>query len=196
MCAGGIQYYTQGMADKAKGNMDDYHRELGKAVSTLGQCATQDGQDFEAIGVLGQACAEVLDAEGAGKAFATAINGLKAKGDVKKLDVVITNRLSTWVRWNNEGIQGVSTATQAYPDLPATPTDADKAIYGEAMKARDSAKVVLRRAMAVLPESLASVRMLAYTYYLQGDYPTAEKLAGEGLKRDPGYGPLLELQSA
>src|SRR5262249_47029835 len=135
-------------------------------------------------------------AEGAGKAFATSIAGLEAKGDKKKLDAVVTNRLSTWVRWNNEGIQAVNTATQAYSDLPGTPSESDKPLYSEAMKSLDSAKVSLRRAMAVLPDSLASVRMLAYAFYLQGDYPTTEKLVADGLKKNSTYAPLLELQGA
>jgi tetratricopeptide (TPR) repeat protein len=163
-CAGGIQYYTQAIADKAKGNYEDYRREMGKAVATLSQCAAQDGQDFEAIGVLGLACADLNDAEGAGKAFATAITGLTAKGDKKKLDAVVTNRLSTWVHWNNEGIQDVNNATQAYQELPGTPSAQDKQLYDEAMRQLDSAKVALRRAMAVLPDSLSSVRMLSYAH--------------------------------
>jgi tetratricopeptide (TPR) repeat protein len=195
-CAGGIQYYTQAIADKAKGNYEDYRREMGKAVATLSQCAAQDGQDFEAIGVLGLACADLNDAEGAGKAFATAITGLTAKGDKKKLDAVVTNRLSTWVHWNNEGIQDVNNATQAYQELPGTPSAQDKQLYDEAMRQLDSAKVALRRAMAVLPDSLSSVRMLSYAHYLQGDYLTAEKLATDGLKQNPAYVPLIEVQGA
>ncbi|HET9707652.1 MAG TPA: tetratricopeptide repeat protein, partial [Gemmatimonadales bacterium] len=106
------------------------------------------------------------------------------------------NRLSVWVRWNNQGIQDVNSATQAYPNLPGTPSEQDKQVYDEAMKQLDSAKVVLNRAMAVMPDSLSSVRMLSYAHYLQGDYTTAEKIATNGLKQNPAYFPLIELQSA
>src|SRR5437867_3400177 len=87
-CAGGIQYVVQAMRDKDKGNAEDYAREINKAVQQLEQCQGEDPIDFEAIGYLGWAYAEVDSACLAGKAFAASIKGLEAKGDVKKVDWV------------------------------------------------------------------------------------------------------------
>src|SRR5205085_10775299 len=49
-CAGGIQYVVQGMNDKTRGSLDDYKREMTKAVQQLEQCASEDSADYEAMG--------------------------------------------------------------------------------------------------------------------------------------------------
>ena len=103
-CAGGLQYYSQAMNDKMKGNTEDYQREMNKAVDQLAQGATEDPQDFEALGYLGWAYAELDSAGPAGQAFKAAIAGLQAKGDKKRVDVVLTNRDSYWARAYNAGI--------------------------------------------------------------------------------------------
>ena len=89
-CAGGIQYVVQGLKDKDAGNAEDYSREMNKAVDQLTQCSTEDPADLEAVGYLGQALAELDSCGPSGAAFQKAIEGLTAKGDKKKLDVVVT----------------------------------------------------------------------------------------------------------
>jgi len=76
-CAGGIQYVMQGLRDKEKGNTEDYQREMNKAVDQLAQGATEDPQDFEALGYLGWAYAELDSAGPAGQAFKAAIDDWK-----------------------------------------------------------------------------------------------------------------------
>src|SRR2546422_2243386 len=107
-CAGGIQYLSQAATDREKGNLDDYRREIGKAVQQLEQCASEDTSDVEALGYLGQAYAEVDSAGPAGQAFAKAIEKLTARGDKKKLDVVTTNRNHYWSLTFNDGIANVT----------------------------------------------------------------------------------------
>ena len=45
-CAGGIQYVVQAMRDKEKGNLEDYQREMLKAVDRLTLCASEDPEDL------------------------------------------------------------------------------------------------------------------------------------------------------
>src|SRR5712692_3322593 len=68
-CAGGIQYVVQGLKDKERGNTEDYSREMNKAVEQLTLCSTEDATDFEAVGYLGWALAELDSAGPAGDAF-------------------------------------------------------------------------------------------------------------------------------
>src|SRR5262245_44661642 len=103
-CAGGMQYVVQGLRDKERGNTEDYVRELNKAVQQLTQCAEEDPADLEALGYLGWAYAEVDSAGPAGQWFQKSIDGLTAKGDKKKVEIVSNNRESYWARAYNEGI--------------------------------------------------------------------------------------------
>src|SRR5262249_22112170 len=116
-CAGGIQYVSQGMRDKDKGNTEDYSREMNKAVQQLVTCAQEDPKDLEALGYLGWAYAELDSAKQAGDAFKTAIDGLTARGDVKTRDLVVNNRDSYYARYFNAGIERISAAQTAYPDM-------------------------------------------------------------------------------
>ncbi len=186
-CAGGIQYVVQANNDKQKGNMEDYQRELGKAVQQLEQCSTEDPNDFEAIGYLGWAYAESDSFAKAGKAFETAVKGLQAKGDVKKVDWVNNNRNSFWAQSYNLGIGKIGSAQQIYPDFCKTPaTDADKASKAEAEKNYRDAATNLRNALFLKVGDVQTTRNLATVYALTCDYPHAEAMLREGLKSAPG----------
>src|SRR5688572_8885645 len=123
------------MRDKDKGNLEDYTREINKAVQQLEICQKEDPADFEAIGYLGWAYAEVDSMGPAGMAFQAAIKGLETKGDVKKRDWVVNNLNSYWARVFNEGIGKIQTAQTFYADFCKTPEgDADKTAKAEAEK--------------------------------------------------------------
>jgi hypothetical protein len=63
-----------------------------------------------------------MDSAGpAGRAFATAIQGLTAKGDKKKVEWATGNRNSYWARSFNDGIKDIQNAQQAYPDYGKAP---------------------------------------------------------------------------
>jgi tetratricopeptide (TPR) repeat protein len=193
-CAGGVQYYYQAMNDKGKGNTEDYQREIAKAVNQLQMCAAEDSLDFEAMGLLGKAYAEVDSAADAGIAFASALRGLEAKGDKKKLDIVRLDRLAAWVRWNNDGITRIQSAQQATEDLPLKAGAELNDDQKRAVQLLDEAEPQLRRATAVLPDSVTSMRMLGYVFYLRGDFMGADDVLRQGLRRDPSNKPLLDMQ--
>jgi len=132
-CAGGIQYVVGGLRDKDKGNTEDYRRQMAKALSQLESCAAEDSVDFEAIGYLGWAYAEVESCGLSGRWFAKAIDGLAAKGDKKKAGVATNNRDSYWANKLNDGISKIGSAQAAYPDFTKKPeNDADVTLKAEA----------------------------------------------------------------
>jgi hypothetical protein len=133
-CAGGIQYVVQGLRDKDRGLAEDYTREMNKAVEQLTTCANEDPTDLEAIGYLGWALAEVDSCGPAGVAFQKAIDGLKAKGDAKKVVVVEGNRDHYWSAAFNEGIGKINAAQQVYPEYTKAPSDDEKPLKEEATK--------------------------------------------------------------
>jgi tetratricopeptide (TPR) repeat protein len=191
-CAGGIQYVVQAMRDKEKGNLEDYKREINKAVEQLQQCAAEDPADFEAIGYLGWALAEVESTCAAGKAFQASIEGLEKKGDKKK-DMVATNRTSYWTKAYNEGIQKIQTAQQAYPEYCKTPeNDAEKAKKAEAQTAYAAAIASLNRARCLNPNDPGTLRNLGTAHALQCEYEQAEALFLEGLKVAPNDSTLQQ----
>ncbi len=192
-CAGGLQYYVQAMNDKMKGNTEDYQREIAKAVDQLSQCATEDGQDFEAIGVLGQAYAEVDSAGPAGVAFQQAIDGLTAKGDKKKLEIVNTNRESYWARAYNEGIKRMQDAQSAYPEYTKAPSEDEVALKEEATKQYEAAIAALTRAKLLKPNHPAALRSLGTAYALMGRYDEAEATLHNGLTEAAGAADLNTL---
>ena len=120
-CAGGIQYVVQGLKDKERGNTEDYSREMNKAVDQLVACANEDPADLEALGYLGWAYAELDSSGPAGMWFQKSIDGLSAKGDKKKLEIVLNNRESYWARAYNEGIKRIGDAQNAWPEYTKTP---------------------------------------------------------------------------
>lgn len=185
-CAGGLQYYNQAMNDKMKGNTEDYVREINKAVDQLQQCAAEDPQDFEAIGVLGQAYAEVDSSGPAGVAFQQAIDGFTAKGEKKKLDVVITNRDSYWARAYNEGIKRSQDAQSAYPEYTKAPSEDEVALKEEATKQYEAAIAALTRAKLLKPNHPAAIRSLGTAYALMGRYSEAEATLSNGITEAAG----------
>lgn len=192
-CAGGIQYVVQAMRDKDKGNTEDYVREINKAVSVLEKCLQEDPVDFEAIGYLGWAYAEVESAGPGGVAFETARAGLEAKGDKKKLEWLLNNRDSYWARWFNEGIAKIQAAQQAYdPFCKAPENDADVTLRGEAEKSYRDAELAVQKAALLRPGHAQTTRSLASVQALQCRFREAAAILAEGIKASPGDSSLQE----
>jgi len=180
------------MNDKQKGNTQDYMREMSKAVQQLVTCSQEDPKDLEALGYLGWAYAELDSAKEAGDAFKKAIDGLTAKGDVKTRDLVTNNRDSYYARYFNAGIERISAAQTAYPDMtkkPESPTDT--AMQAEAKKAYDTALTNLRKALYLRPGDARTYHNLGAVYTFMGDYDNAEKTFKEGLSFAPQDSVLL-----
>jgi len=192
-CAGGIQYVVQATRDKDRGNMEDYAREIGKAVQQLEACLSEDPADGEALGYLGWAYAEVESAGPAGRAFDASVKALEAKGDLKKIDWVNTNRIHYWGIWFNDGIGKITLAQQAYPDFCKKPeNDADATLRGEAEKAYAGAEGSLLKASLLQPSDPRTVRNLASVHALQCDFAKAEAILKQGLEISPGDSSLTE----
>lgn len=194
-CAGGIQYVVQGLRDKDRGLTEDYTREINKAVDQLQTCAKEDPADLEAIGYLGWALAEVESCGPAGVAFQQAIDGLTAKGDKKRADVVSGNRDHYWSAAFNEGIGKINAAQQVYPDYSKAPSDDEKPLKEEATKNYEAAILALTRAKLLKPTSAVTIRNLATAYALMGRYPEAETVLRNGQKEaasDEAVGTLAE----
>ena len=194
-CAGGIQYVVQGIKDKERGNTEDYAREMNKAVDQLVACANEDPADVEALGYLGWAYAELDSAGPAGLWFQKAIDGLSAKGDKKKLEIVVNNRESYWARAYNEGIKRIQDAQSAWPEYQKTPSADEQALKAEATKQYDAALLGLTRAKLLKPTHAGTIRNLATAYALMGRYGEAETVLRNGQKEaasDSAVGGLAE----
>lgn len=170
-CAGGIQYVVQGLRDKDKGNTEDYQRQMNKAVDQLSMCATEDGEDHEALGYLGWAYAELDSMGPAGDAFTKAIAGLQAKGDKKRYEVVSNNRESYWARRYNDGINAVGAGQQF----------AEAGAKDEAHGKYEEAITKLTQAKLLKPASAATLRNLAVAYAADGRFDEAEAVLRNGL---------------
>jgi Flp pilus assembly protein TadD len=185
-CAGGIQYVMQGLADKQKGNLEDYQRELLKAVDRLNMCAAEDPEDLESLAYLGWAYAEIDSACAAGQAFEKAIAGLKAKGD-KKAEWATSNRESFWAKNFNEGVADVQAGQAAYPEFTKDPADdGEKALKAEAANKYAAAIAALGRAACLKPGDARTVRNLGTVHMLMGDPVKAESVLRAGLVAAPG----------
>ncbi len=180
-CAGGIQYVVQGLRDKDKGNTEDYLRQMNKAVEQLNTCATEDPKDFEALGYLGWAYAELDSAGPAGVWFDKAVAGLSEGGDKKKLDMVATNRESYWAKAFNDGIRNIQDAQQAYSDYSKEPSADEKPLKDEATAKYEAAIASLTRAKLLKPASAMTLRNLGTAYALMGRYDEAEAVLRNGL---------------
>jgi len=195
-CAGGIQYVVQGLRDKDKGNTEDYQRQMGKAIDQLSLCATEDPADLEAIGYLGWAYAEVDSAGPAGEAFDKAIAGLSAKGDKKKLDIVVNNRESYWAKAFNEGIKEINNAQAAYENFAKPPADdAEKELKAQAQKSYDAALLWLTRAKLLRQGHAGTLRNIATAHALMGDFDKAEATLVNGIQEaaaDTAVGTIKE----
>ncbi len=192
-CAGGIQYLMQGMRDKEKGNLEDYRREMLKAVDRLTLCSSEDPKDFEALAYLGWAHAELDSARAAGEAFEKAIAGLRAKGDVKKADLAVTNRESYWAKYFNEGVADIQAAQTAYSDYPQEPADdAEKILKAEATNKYVAALAALGRAAHLKPADGRTIRNVGTVHALMGDLVRAEVVLREGVVACPGDSDLVD----
>jgi tetratricopeptide (TPR) repeat protein len=180
-CAGGIQYVVQALKDKERGNTEDYIREINKAVQQLTMCAEQDPADLEAMGYLGWAYAEVESAGPAGTWFQKSIDGLTAKGDKKKVEIVMNNRESYWARAYNEGIKRIGDAQSAYPDYTKVPSEDEKPLKEEAGKQFEAAITSLTRARLLKPGSAVTIRNLGTAYALMGRFDEAEVVLRNGV---------------
>ena len=185
-CAGGIQYVVGGLKDKGIGNTEDYQRQMQKAIQQLEACATEDSLDYEAIGYLGWAYAEVDSCGPAGKWFARAIDGLTAKGDKKKAEIAANNRISYWVSKLNDGVSKIGSAQSAYPDFSKkAENDADKTLKAEAEKYYGMAIKSLTGAIQLRPAEPQAYRNLGSVYLYMYDFPAAERVFRDGLKAAP-----------
>jgi Flp pilus assembly protein TadD len=191
-CAGGIQYVVQGMRDKEKGNLEDYKREMFKAVDRLTLCSSEDPEDFEALAYLGWAYAEMDSARAAGEAFEKAIAGLQAKGD-KKANWAISNRESYWAKYFNEGVADIQAGQAAYSDYTKEPADdAEKALKAEATNKYAAALAALDRASYLKPNDGRTIRNLGTVYALMGDLVKAEAVLRQGVASAPGDSDLVD----
>jgi len=171
--AGGIQYVTQGLNDFQKGNKDDYLREMNKAVDQLSLGAQEDPNDYEGLGYLGWAYAELDSAGPAGIWFAKAAEVATAKGDKKKLDVINSNRDHYWSIAFNDGIKGIQDAQQFN----------DAGAKDEAAKAFAAASVKLTNATLLRPGHPQTIRNLATSYALANNFDAAERVLVDGLAK-------------
>ena len=190
-CAGGIQYVVQAMRDKDKGNLEDYRREMLKAVDRLALCSSEDPEDLEALAYLGWAYAEIDSACPAGLAFQKAIAGLKAKGD-KKVEWAISNRESYWAKNFNEGVADIQAGQAAYAEFTKEPADdGEKALKAEAANKYAAAIAALDRAACLKPDDARTARNLGTVHALMGDLVKAEAIFREGLVAAPGDSDLV-----
>jgi len=169
-CAGGIQYVVQGLKDKEKGNTEDYERQLRKAVDQLTMCAEQDPADFEAVGYLGWALAEVGQAAPAGEAFAKALAAAQAKGDKRKAEAIVANRDHYWSVAYNDGIKNIQDGQQ-YAEAEAK--NEAHAAFAKAVEALDKARLLR-------PGHAQTIRNLATAYAMDENYEKAEEVLRAG----------------
>ena len=165
---------------------EDYQREMNKAVDQLTQCSTEDPADLEAVGYLGWAFAELDSCGPAGAAFQKSIDGLNAKGDKKKVEVVVANRDHYWSVAYNDGIAKIQAAQQVYPEFTKTPSDDEKPLKEEAAKNYQAAIGSLTRAKLLKPTSASTIRNLGTAYALQGRFAEAETVLKNGMTEAAG----------
>ena len=190
-CAGGIQYVVQAMRDKEKGNLEDYRREMFKAVDRLTMCSVEDPGDLEALAYLGWTYAEIDSACQAGQAFEKAIAGLRAKGD-KRAGWAVSNRESYWAKNFNEGIADIQAGQAAYSEFTKEPLDdSEKALKAEAANKYAAAIAALERAACLKPGDARTARNLGTVHALMGDLVKADAILRAGLVAAPGDSDLV-----
>lgn len=187
-CSGGILYVSQALSARNNKDIPESKKLMLKAVEKLSTCATEDPNDFEALGYLGWAYAEVDSFRPAGIYFEKSIQGLATKGDKKKLDWASDNRKSFYVNELNAGIRSIQEAQAKYDFGQAPKDDAAKAQQAEAMKTADAALGHLENALLIVPEgdtlSVAAIKNIAFVYLITGRraeaaqyYTRAQKIA-------------------
>lgn len=170
-CAGGMQYVSQALRDKDRGNAEDYQREMNKAVDQLSMCATEDTADFEAAGYLGWAYADLDSAGPAGVWFQKAYQGALAKGDKKRADIISTNRDHYWVMVFNDGIKAIQSGQELQ----------ESGAKDEAAKSLATAIDKLTRASLLRVGHAQTLRSLATAYAVAGNFDAAEAVLRNGL---------------
>jgi tetratricopeptide (TPR) repeat protein len=196
-CSGGILYVTQGMRDKDRGDAESYQRQMNKAVSELQQCVAEDPNEYESLGYLGWAYAELDSTCPAGKAFDASIKGAEAKGDKKKADWARGNRDHYWAVAFNKGVGAIQDAQNAYADFTKKPEDeAETTLKKEAEKHYNEAITSLNAAACLKPGDPKTIRNLGSCYAFMGDYPKAAAVFDEGLKQAPGDSMLLHARQS
>lgn len=184
-CAGGIQYVVQGLKDKERGNLEDYEREMNKAVQQLTICSSEDPADFEALGYLGWALAEIDSFAPAGEAFEKALVAARVKGDKRKIDVIAANRDHYWSIEYNKGIQHIQEGQQ-YAEAEAKE---------QAHEAYAKAVDALWNARRVRTGHAQTIRNLATAYAMDDDFDRAEEVLRSGqteAAQDTSVGQLAE----
>jgi tetratricopeptide (TPR) repeat protein len=175
--AGGIQYVSQGMKEKEKGNLEDAHRIFGKAVTTLTKGIANDPKDDEAWIYLAVAYGELDSLEQSGKTFSEAIR--RVADDPKLLKRATDNRDSYFNKAYNDGIAAYKEATAILPaeEIPASTDE-----KGTAAKAKLAvAEQKFRSAMVMNPEKAIAYDNLAIMLALQGNMADAGAVVEQGL---------------
>ncbi len=199
-CSGGILYVTQSLAAREKQDLPESKKLMMKAVERLNQCAVEDPVDYEAIGYLGWAYAEVDSFRPAGEWFQKSIAGLAAKGDKKKLEMVSDNRKSFYVRELNAGI-GLIRDSQGAFDLTTEPkTDDEKAKAAEARTKCDQAVTHLSNALLIVPPTdtmaVAALKNLGFAYMMSGRDSLALAVYNDAIAKSPNDPSLLQARRA
>jgi tetratricopeptide (TPR) repeat protein len=171
-CSGGILYVSQALQARQNKDLPEADKLMHRAVDRLSQCATEDPEDYEALGYLGWAYAEIDSFRPAGVYFAKAIEGLGKKGDKKKVDWATTNRGSFVVNQLNQGIGKIREAQGIY-DMSKPPTnDAEKVQAAEALKRSDEAIVRLQNALLLTGPgdtlAISALKNMAFAYMMSG----------------------------
>ncbi len=192
-CAGGIQYVVGGMRDKDKGNTEDYLNQMHKAIQQLEMCAEGDPDDYEAMGYLGWAYAELDSAAPSGAAFKRCLDGLTAKGD-KKLQQWKDNRQGYWVGFYNKGINLMKAALELYPDIGLKPKSEDASevrMFNDTRAKYSEAIGWFTKATQLKPEDPVAYLSMGQAYQYVGRFDDAEATFKAGLKMAPNDSLLL-----
>ena len=171
-CSGGILYVSQALQARQNKDMPEADKLMHRAVDRLSQCATEDPEDYEALGYLGWAYAEIDSFRPAGVYFERSIQGLAKKGDKKKVDWATTNRGSFVVNQLNQGIGKIREAQGIY-DMSKPPTnDAEKVQAAEALKRSDEAIMRLQNALLLTGPgdtlAISALKNMAFAYMMSG----------------------------
>ncbi len=178
--SGGVQYVSQGLAEKQKGNLEDAHRIFGKAVTQLSMGIAEDPKDKEAWDYLARAYAEYGKPDSAGWAFGEAVK--RAQGDPKLLERVSKNQEHYWVVSFNEGILALQEANKIVP-FEKLNTDDPKVPEAKAKLAQ--AEASLRKAAAYNPTKAKAYSNLALALALPGKTEESNAAIAQGLANVP-----------
>jgi tetratricopeptide (TPR) repeat protein len=153
----------------------------------------EDPDDFEGMGYLGYAYAEVDSAEKAGQAFAKAIEGLTAKGDKKKIEWAIANRDHFWDPRLQRWVDKIKAGGRLYSDYCGKVASPDEQkLKDEATRNYDLAVASLTRASYYKPGDSKTLGNLGTVYRLRCDYERAESIFSEALKTAPNDKDLMD----